>query len=755
MEKIHFLRSIILAFSLNLIFFGMSFSQKGFRQLNPDFPSPNTFRTASGAPGSSYFQQKVDYKIEVELVERGHSIVGKETITYQNNSPDMLSYLWMQLDQNIMAKDSHSYLINPSELKDSLKKKDLDKIFPPPFDGGFKIHSVREIDGRDISYSIVRTMMRIDLETPLLSGNKFDFEVEWEYKLNETEIMGGRSGYEFFEEDQNAVYTIAQFYPRMAVYNEVEGWENKQYLGQAEFGLEFGDFLVRISVPEDHIVGATGTLINPEDVLTSIQIERFNRANKSDDPVFIVTEEEALKNESKKRKKTKTWVFEAQMVRDFAFASSRKFIWEGMAVEIGEKNVFAHAMYPKEANPLWEKVVTRVVAHTLKVYSKFSIDYPYSHALAVHIKGAGMEYPMICFNGRRPKPDGSYSDYIKSRLIGLIIHEIGHNFFPMIINSNERKWIWMDEGINSFLEFLTEKEWDPEFPSRRGPASTVINYMSMDPSETSPIMSGAENVKNKGMNGYLKPAAALNILREVIMGRENFDFAFKTYANRWKFKHPIPADFFRTLQDASSIDLDWFWRGWFYSTDFVDIGISDVKWYKIRDGQLKIGNRTVEVSQDPNEEINQSSMVDQYHFSDSSLDEKGSIVVGDYYENWKKNWGQKLEDDVNLYQITFSRSGGVIMPVLLSLKFEDGSSEKRFFPAEIWRFDNETFTKTILSNKAVSHFELDPKSQTADINISNNFWPEKRGKLRNEDEEEEESPRPKPNSELIIKEETK
>jgi hypothetical protein len=560
----------------------ISFSQDKFAQLYEEFATPNVYRNAAGAPGPQYYQQQANYMIQVTLDDDKQQIKGEETITYINNSPDPLTYLWLQLDQNIQKADSDRNLTETGDINSISSPWALSgQIKSMEFDGGYKDIEVTDVAGAKLPFTIVGTMMRIDLAKPLLNGASFSFKVKWWFNINNRMELGGRSGYEYFAEEDNYLYTLAQFFPRMCVYNDVEGWQNKQFLGSGEFTLPFGNYEVMITVPEDHIVAATGELQNGTKVLTKEQQERWKKALVSEEPVLIVTQDEAIENEKEKSKGTKTWHFKATNVRDFAFASSRKFMWDAQVVKQETKNVMAMSYYPKEGNPLWEKYSTRVVAQTLKTYSKFTFDYPYPVAISVHAASIGMEYPMICFNGGRPDEDGTYNERTKYGMMSVIIHEVGHNYFPMIINSDERQWTWMDEGLNTFLQYLTEQEWQRDYPSRRGPAHLIVDYMNGSNTHQVPIMTNSEQLIQFGNNAYGKPATALNILRETILGRELFDFAFKTYANRWMFKHPTPEDFFRTMEDASSVDLDWFWRGWFYTTDYVDISINNVKWYQL------------------------------------------------------------------------------------------------------------------------------------------------------------------------------
>ena len=585
-------------------------------------------------------------------------------------------------------------------------------------------------------------MMRINLSKPLLPKESFEFNIDWWYNINDRLEIGGRSGYEYFEEDNNYLYTIAQFFPRMCVYNDTEGWQNKQFLGTGEFTLPFGDYDVKISVPTDHIVAATGELVNAKEILSSEQIERLEKAKNSEkEPVFIVNEKEAIKNEKGVKKGIKVWHYKAENVRDFGWASSRKFIWDAMIVRQPSKDVLAMSFYPKEGNPLWEQYSTKVVAHTLKCYSKYTFDYPYPVAISVHTKWIGMEYPMICFNGGRPEKDGTYSKRTKYGMIGVIIHEVGHNYFPMIINSDERQWTWMDEGLNTFLQYLTEQEFEKGYPSRRGPAYKIVNYMKGDKDRISPIMTNSESIHQFGNNAYGKPATAMNILRETIMGRELFDYAFKMYSNRWMFKHPNPEDLFRSLEDASSIDLDWFWRGWFYSTDHVDISLDNIKYYRIND-QNPVTNKAdkkINFTEVYNKDISNQRNKEMvtYRENDKGLEDfytsydpfKATQKEIKKYEKFKENLNEDELEIINsnqhFYELKFSNIGGLVMPIILDFTFSDNTNKIIKIPAEIWKKNSSQITKVFAFDKEVRLIELDPFMETADTDRSNNFWPPK------------------------------
>ncbi len=719
-------------------------NQNKFRQLGQELPTPNSYRAASGAPGHQYWQQKADYIMEIELDDDKQRIYGEETITYHNNSPDELSYLWLQLDQNMRAKDSDTYKVRTNSMSDKMSLRQLNRL-EPSFDGGFKLDYVKDANGNPMNYTVNKTMMRIDLPTNLKPSENTSFKIKWWYNINDRMQIGGRSGYEYFEEDGNYLYTIAQYFPRMCVYNETEGWQNKQFLGRGEFALVFGDYDVKITVPSDHLVASTGTLQNPSDVLTKEQQKRLDQAKEElTTPIIIATQAEAEQREKQKSNKKNTWHFTADNVRDFAFASSRKFIWDAMAVKQSNgTTVMAMSMYPKEGNPLWEQYSTKVVAHTLKWYSHYTFDYPYPVAWSIHAASIGMEYPMICFNFGRPEKDGTYTQRTKYGMIGVIIHEVGHNYFPMIVNSDERQWTWMDEGLNTFVQYLTEQQFERDYPSRRGAAHKIVDYMKGDKSRITPIMTNSESIFQFGSNAYGKPATALNILRETIMGRELFDHAFKEYSNRWMFKHPNPADFFRTMEDASGVDLDWFWRGWFYTNDHVDIAIKDVKWFQIDTQDPDVENLALKKEQ-KNAPENISTIrnreqiaktqneidpsINDFYTSYNPLDV--SILDREeykqYYNSLSADEKRALKSGRNYYELSFENIGGLVMPLILEFEFVDGSSELHHIPAEIWRYEpHKEISKIFITKKEIQQITLDPFLETADTNTNNNYFPPK------------------------------
>jgi len=748
---------IRISFAFIFLVTGLGFSQEKteresghynnnpFKQMYEEFSTPNQYRSASGAPGPRYYQQQADYVMDIVLDDKNKTLSGFETITYTNNSPDVLEYLWVQLDQNVRARDSKSALIKSSDAAPAdMASNFVNEHMSEGFDGGFTIEEVKNAHGSNLKHTINRTMMRIEMPKNLNPGEKFIFSIKWWYNVNNHVTDRARSGYEEFE-DGNRAYVIAQFFPRMAVYNDVEGWQNSQFWGRDEFALAFGDYEVNITVPADHILDATGSLQNRKEVFSKEMMKRYHLAKKSyDKPVIIVNQDEAEEASKGFVSATKTWKFHAKTVRDFGFASSRRFIWDMMAVKIGNKDVMAVSLYPKEGNPLWEEWSTKAVASTLESYSRMTFDYPYPKAISVHAKNQGMEYPMICWNYGRPDEDGNYSERTKYGMLGVIIHEVGHNFFPMIINSDERQWTWMDEGINTFVQYVAEQDFGekyPEaiapnkrYPSRLNSANNIVGYMAGDQNTIAPLMTKGLNTYNFGANGYSKPATGLKILRETIMGKELFDYSFKTYANRWMFKHPSPEDFFRTMEDASAIDLDWFWRGWFYTTNVVDLGVKEVKKYYVTS---KMNNEIKSMLEARG--MKESDLPPLIYLVDEDsddFDESMRTATLDDVTTLQEYIMDNIDpaDRLNLkkpnyfYEITFEKPGGLPMPIIAELTYSDGTTSRVKYPVQIWKTSGETVGKLITSEKEIVKIVVDPDEETADVDTSNNTWP-KRKKL--------------------------
>ena len=738
-----------------------------FQQLDQLLPTPTAQRNAAGAPGAAYWQNRADYDITVELDDVQRRINGSATITYQNRSPDALSYLWLQLDQNYQAHDADSRTVPNSRRGVDAAKVTyaaVDRLLAQEtYDGTMTVSGITDTDGKSIPHTIVKTMLRLDLPAPLAPGANVAFKLNWNFPINDIKRLGERTGYEFFEKDGNCTYTIAQWFPRLAAYTDYAGWMHKQFLGTGEFTLEFGNYTVRLTTPDDHVVGATGVLQNPAEVLSTAQRERLNQAqNETRKTVFIVTPEEAKAAEAKPSTRKKTWVFKAENVRDFAFASSRKFIWDAMAVtgatfpptpqraggiqdRMFRPPVMAMSLYPKEGMPLWDKYSTHAVAHTIEVYSRYTFQYPYPVAYSVlgGLRG-GMEYPMICFNGPRPLDDGTYPERTKFALIGVVIHEVGHNYFPMIVNSDERQWTWMDEGLNSFVQFLAQEEWQKDYPQGRADRG-LPDYMRR--TDRVPVMSNSESIADLGANSYAQPTVALNLLREHILGRELFDHAFKTYAQRWMFKRPTPADFFRTMEDASGVDLDWFWRGWFYGTDRVDVAIDQVQWLQLDSRDPAVENPKAKAEKDAlpttlTRERNAAlpKRIDRFpelkDFYDSF--DKASVLPSEKkkYEGLLKELNADHIDPAllklarNFYLIEFSNVGGLLTPLILKLDYTDGSTEEIKLPAEIWRFNTEKATKLIVTKQELKAVTFDPRQELVDCDLENNFWPRRAVKTK-------------------------
>lgn len=674
-----------------------------FNQMYDLLPTPNVYRTAAGAPGHAYYQQQVDYDMNLVLDDVKNILTGEETITYHNNSPDVLGYLWLSMDQNLRKKDSPYHLfMQQGKPANTISGEEFGRTFMEAnFDGGFNILTVNTVDNKDLNYFENGTMMRVIPTNPIKPGEKFVFKVKWSYNIPNYFLVNDRNGFEPHEGGN--IYAMAQFYPRLAVYNDVEGWQNMPYWNRSEYTLEFGNFKANITVPADHLMNATGVLTNMKEILTNEQYNRYQKAKTTfDQPVMIVTEEETAQRMTKgSGGKTKTWKFEAENVRDFAWVSSRTYMWDAMAVKVGDKTPMAESIYPKEGGNLWKDLSTKVVAHTLKVYSRFTFDYPYPKAVSASVQWQGMEYPMICFNGGRANADGSYDKNMGNNLVGLIIHEVGHNFFPMIVNSDERQWTWQDESINTFVENIAESEWSLDFPVRRFRADQIVNYMKKPQEEQMPIMTQGDLLTDFGNEGYSKSSVGLHILRNTILGPENFDYAFKTYAQRWMFKHPTPADFFRTMDDASGTDLDWFFRTWYFTTEVVDLGIKNVvQLYPSLTGGMTgeaIGFSTEKESGD----IYQSASITDF---------------------LKENPNLEVQKPKYFYEVEFERIGGMPMPLLVSFNFTDGSSQEIRYPVEVWRFPHRPLKKMYGFEKELKSIQIDKDLETADVNVENNFW---------------------------------
>ena len=710
-----------------------------FKQLDDVWPTPDEMRRASGAPGPGYWQQRADYVIDVELDEANHRIIGSEKITYHNKSKDTLDYLWMQLDQNLFNPQMIAAQSRPSSGISGLSFNNFEGMLrAQKFDGGYKITAVKDASGKPLEHVVVQTMMRIIPPKPLKPGQQITFSIDWNFNIVDATKMRARMGYEYFKEDKNHLYALAQWFPRMCAYTDVNGWQNKQYLGTGEFALEFGDYLVRITAPADHIVASTGELQNPEKILTKEQRGRLAKARNSKKPIFIVSLEEAKENEKEKAKGKKTWVYKADNVRDFAFASSRKFLWDAMGVDLNGRNIMCMSYWPKEGEPLWSRYSTHAVAHSVEVYSKFTFDYPYPVAISVNAPIGGMEYPMLCWQRPRPEKDGTYSKRTKYGLISVIIHEVGHNWFPMIVNSDERQWMWMDEGLDSFLQFLTEQEWEEDYPSRIMPAREggLFGYLKQE--NKMPIMSGADSLRSTGYNAYTKPTLALNILRESVLGREQFDYAFKQYARRWMFKRPTPADFFRTMEDASGQDLDWFWRGWFYGTNHPDISIEGIRQYTVdnRDPYASKGRKKEKRDNEPQrlfQKRNKSlpkrveafpELKDYYNeYDELEVTEKDRKSYEKFIKGLSAKEKELLGNEGNFYLVNLKNNGGLVMPVILKVTYEDDTTQEIRLPAQIWRRNPDEVSKMIFTKKKLAKLELDPHREIADVDIENNYYP--------------------------------
>jgi len=719
-----------------------------FEQLGNILPTGNEYRTASGAPGPKYWQQRCDYDIKCELDEKKLMLSGNETITYYNNSPNVLPYLWFQLDENEHSSKNNAGYPEASSMSNKISSDNAEGMIESTKQNDFGVTIVKFTDaaGAPIKYLINKTMMRVDLATPLKPGQKITMKIDWNYHISDRMVQGGRGGYEYFPDNGNYIFTMTQWYPRLCVYSDFQGWQNHQFTGRGEFALTFGNFKVQMTVPADHVVGATGECQNYAQVLSPSQLARWQKAQTGKEVLEIVTLAEAKAGEKNNTDKKKTYIFKADNVRDFAWGSSPKFVWDAMPITIEGRRVMCMSYYGKEAYPIYRRYSTKAVAHAIKTYSKFSIPYPYPVAQGVEAAN-GMEYPMICFNPGRAQPDGTYTEGAKNNCITVTIHEVGHNFFPMIINSDERQWTWLDEGLNTFVQTVAEELWDNKYPAW-GKAYITADYMKLPKDQLEPIMTNSENINGFFENQYIKTATALHVLRETVMGRELFDYAFKEYARRWAFKHPTPADFFRSMEDASGEDLDWFWRGWFYGTDATDISIDSVKYFKpefVQGGNQKDTVIYRKLDQPRTPRFDDISKVRNREDQNISFQTDVDTSLRDFYWRYSrgiekydttsygletKNGTPPMDEETkakiagkNFYEINFTNKGGLVMPIILEWTFKDGTKEYEKIPAQVWRKNEKAVTKVFVKDKEVAEVKLDPMRETADIDESNNSWP--------------------------------
>jgi hypothetical protein len=514
-------------------------------------PTPNVYRAADGRPGPSYWQQRADYTISATLDPATQILQGEETIRYTNNSPMALPYLWLQLDQNICAPTSVTSQLNQPPLVFGATSFDFSC---GGFAGGVALSAVRSA-GHDLDYHVFGTMMRVDLPAALDPGATVDLNIGWRFGVPEN--GAGRMGRD------GTLYEIAQWYPRMAVYDDVHGWNTEPYIGAGEFYLEYGHFDVRITLPAAYVMTATGTLQNPADVLTATQRERLARAARSDTPVAIITAAEAGTRAARPTTNgTLTWHFVADSVRDVAFAAGPNLRWDA----VNWDGILIETLYRPNA-PFWEEGI-RMARHTIQYFSERLYRYPYAHATTIEGPIAGMEYPMLTFVAGTSREDLHYT----------LMHEFGHQWYPMVVGSNERLYPWMDEGFNTFIDIGATEDYFRGTPYADSAAIAKTNMYPAHaiPGEEQPLSTRPVESRDLFWTAYQKPALMLHLLRYEVLGKDVFDRAFRAYTAAWAFKHPTPADFFRMMRSETGTDLDWFWREWIYTTARLDQAVDSV-----------------------------------------------------------------------------------------------------------------------------------------------------------------------------------
>ncbi|MFD1769943.1 M1 family metallopeptidase [Sphingobacterium suaedae] len=642
----------IRAASLSLFLFataavGQTVSKYNYTEaFHPIFYTQNgtPYRSASGKPGHAYWQNRADYDVHVSLDDQTDRIAGRVSITYTNQSPDDLSYIWLQLDQNLFEENSRGQAVVP--LEDSRYGSANSE-----FEGGFALSNIKFSDGTTAFYEIIDTRMRLELPKKLAAaGGSVTFQIDFSYTIPEygadrTGILSTKNG---------KIYTIAQWYPRVCVYDDIIGWNTEPYTGPGEFYLEFGDYSVEITAPADHIVVAGGELLNPEEVWTAEQLTRYKQAFQSNKTVAIRSLNEVTLPASRPNKSTLTWKFKLKQAHDFAWASSEAFVLDGARINNPSgKSALALSAYPAESsgNNAWERS-TEYTKAAIEHYSSKWMEYPYPVAVNVASNVGGMEYPGISFCGHDAKA---------GNLWGVTDHEFGHNWFPMIVGSNERLHAWMDEGFNTFINGLSTEVFNKgEYHKTFGNRNSMTRAFAQPQLE--PIMSTPQSMKerNIGILAYYKPAFGLRLLRDEIIGAERFDRAFRSYISYWAYKHPTPDDFFRTIENETGENLAWFWRGWFKNNWSLDQSIRTVDYEKM----------------DP---------------------KNGALITID-----------------NLEQLP--------MPVVIEATTESGQKIRKKLPVEIWQ-RNKAWRFKLKTTEKLIKVVIDPDQVYPDINPENNVWP--------------------------------
>jgi len=601
-------------------------------------------RSASGKPNIGYWQNKADYQIAVTLDDQAHTLSGNIKLTYTNNSPETLDFIWMQMEQNRFKEDSRGTLTTPIQ----------GNRYNGDIDGGFDVTNLQAKVGSKGSVSskniVSDTRMQVWFNEPIpAKGGTATVSMDFSFKVP----VEGMDRMGRLEVEDGWIYAFAQWYPKVAVFDDVEGWNVEPYLGAGEFYLEYGDFDYKVTVPYDHIVVGSGELLNPKEVLSKELQNRYAKAKDSDTTVMMITAEELGNTELTRPKQegTVTWHFAIQNSRDAAFATSRAFIWDAAKINLPSgKKILAQSAYPKESNgtDAWSRS-TEYTKASIEHYSSTWFEFPYATATNVAADIGGMEYPGLNFCSYNSKGED---------LWGVTDHEFGHNWFPMIVGSNERRYPWMDEGFNTFINHYSTLSFnDGEYPSNLNETRRYTNFFTSETREGIDTYPDVVNVGNLGMLAYNKPAFGLLMLREYILGHERFDNAFKSYIKTWSYKHPQPTDFFNHMENVAGENLSWFWQGWFYGTGNIDLGVNAVIPYA--------GN----------------------------------------------------------YVVVLANKGDMPMPVLMEITFEDGSTERKMLPVEIWQ-RGDTWNYLLKTDKKVTAVVIDPDKLLPDVNLGNDSWPQ-------------------------------
>lgn len=685
---------------------------------------PSATRGADGRPTSTYWQQHIAYDIDATLDVERRVINAQAELRYTNNAPQALDAIWFEISPEATTKDAIAHRSATINV-DSASVRDLRGLREQEErGGGLVVSSVADSEDRPLAFEARGTQLRVALPRPLASGQTVRIKLAWRVALVDLDRKGGRTGYMLLSSG-DPIFHIAQWYPQPVAFTDYGGWRNVPFVDHGEFAPELGDYNVSLTLPAGQLVAATGVLTNEADVLTGVERTRLARLRQGKVTEIVTAAEAATKRRSSE---TRTWRFAARNVRDFALAASLRYRWD--ATLAGTSAVRAMTFYPSEASALWRPLALPAIGHALDVYGRMTFDYPYPVVQAAFGPNDGMEHTMLAFSRYPPDgPNGTYSRERKRDFLWVLTHEVGHNWFPLIVNSDERAWTWMDEGLTSYLETLATLEWSGDYTTR--PNLPAMLGAEREATGRQPPMTPANAVVDLFPTQYHRPAAALQVLRELVLGRETFDRAFRAYARAWMFKRPTPGDFFRTINQESGADLDWFWRAWFFSTDHVDLSLERVAALRLVAVPADAIPAPADATPPANLTVLRNAaegrrlMVEQVPRLADAYDRipertlAGATPSAHAVVDVQRTLDALGQGGV-FYELDIRNRGGVVSPVPIRIDYRDGTSERYVVPVELWFGDTKRAQHILWRAKSIRSVTLDPDAATGDVDRGNN-----------------------------------